>query len=122
MCNETEVTGTTQYRCDCGGDIRSVDGLNGSFCVKCGKHFDVDAPKEDTNSVEIPDIETIKAYRGVQTNEIVFGTEGKGKIKICIPIFYSENQSKAIIDQQIRLLKYTKEKCKSEGLDIESKR
>lgn len=108
-------------KCKCGGEYLHTDGLDGYYCNKCNKWVESVDEHEASLSV-IYDQERIKAIRGLPVNEIIYGTDGRGKVKVSIPVYASEEEAKFLIDMNVSLLKYTINKCNDCGLDIGSKR
>ena len=110
-------------RCKCGGIFEKLPELDGMYCNKCNEYTDitiVDGVDADLNKIYDP--ERVKQFRGTPMNEITYGTDGKGKVKVIYPSFCTEDEIKYLIDKEINNLKYLLDKCKDLGLDIGSKK
>lgn len=108
---------TVDKLCKCGGTFHAIPGLAGSFCNKCNAWTDSVFP-EDTTLSNVYNIERIKNIRGLPITEITIGSESKGRIKISMPAYATEEESKKIIDMNLELLRYTKQKIEDAGIDI----
>lgn len=115
------IEGNSMIKCNCGGTFRPIEGLNGLWCDNpdCGAYRDgVEQKSVESSYTE----DKLKSIRGVPVNRIIIGSESKGRLEISIPIFVSREEQKALIEQQLDLLQYTKEQIASRGLDIMPKR
>lgn len=85
---------------ECGGDLRHIDGLEGSWCIECDTHHDVELDKESPNVVigKMFSEERIRSIRGVPTNRFSIGSETRGRIELNWPI----NSSREEIDTYIK--------------------
>ena len=104
-------------KCACGGDFCPEDGLEGLFCNKCGAYMKYESATKDLYSDD-----KLKSIRGVPVNRIILGSESKGRIEVSVPMYASWAEQKALIDQQLLLLKYAKKKAEQMDLDIMPKR
>jgi hypothetical protein len=103
-------------RCQCGGTFVKSEGLEGSFCNKCGAYSEQEATPTTLDALY--SAERIGSVRGIPMNEFTLGSETKGRVKISIPVYATNDEAKAIIDTYIALLRYTKEKVEENNLDI----
>lgn len=99
------------FKCSCGGNYMSIEGLEGYTCDSCGAFMNSD-PTRDYSE------DKLKSIRGIPVNRFIIGSESKGRIEISLPIFLSVDEQKKIIEQQLDLLKFTKEKIKNDDIDI----
>jgi hypothetical protein len=118
----------TDITCKCGGVFEEVGGLEGLFCNRCGEflcgsdcHGPMSIPPKIKNIID-PNDSRLKAIRGVPTNKITLGSESQGRLEIVIPIYFTEDEQKKTIQQQVDLLEYALKLIKDKGLDIMPKR
>jgi len=115
-----------QIACKCGGTFRSIEGLEGMQCDKCGKIVSGATDMLNPNPGDSCKLETcyseerLKPLRGVSMSSLVIGTPSKGCLTVVYPPNLSASEQKALIDSELGLLKYAKDKVKELGLDIYS--
>lgn len=106
-------------KCECGGDLYTLDDLDGMFCSKCNKHVEVNESDMIDNPLSGGFTESrAKIMRGVPMNYIRIGSETKGRIEIAIPCYFTPEESRKIIDLRLSDLKYAKDEIDRLGLDI----
>lgn len=103
----------------CGGRLERIDELEGSWCMDCNEHHDIELENTQDDLIRrMYSEDRLKAIRGVPTNRMKMGSETKGRIEVEWPINAEFDEIKAKIDQSVEAMAYFKRRVEENGLDI----
>lgn len=111
-----------EKKCQICGFAICSDSAIGVYCTnpKCryGLLDESDITASESQNTNLFSEESLKSLRGVPCNEIIFGSESKGRIRAVIPVHIPRKNAENIIKELVDILKYGKDYARSIGLDV----